>query len=172
MSNVRRRNQYPFIMFGLFKTPDHHYPSLGTLRWSRGYWRGEVSWPGKSAVPLVLGGTRKGPDQQALQHAMNLPADFLCIEPQLKQALYDHYEPYAEAVQEGHLRVQDGVSPKLSGVAEAFALAEPEAVLIVELDGELATEVCYRVPWDEEHTLGARFRGRNWVELCGSTLIP
>lgn len=59
---------------------------------------------------------------------------------------------------------------------EAFRLnwseAKLEVVLVVELDGELATELCYKVPWDEEHTLGARFRGTQWIELCGSTLVP
>jgi len=29
-------------------------------------------------------------------------------------------------------------------------------------------EVAYRVPWDEEHTLGARLAGGALVELCGS----
>ena len=30
----------------------------------------------------------------------------------------------------------------------------------------------YRVDWDEEHTVGARFRGTRAVELCGSVLEP
>ena len=55
---------------------------------------------------------------------------------------------------------------------EAFQNARLEAVLIVTLDGETATELCYGVAWDQEHTLGPRFRGRSWIELCGSTLIP
>jgi hypothetical protein len=30
----------------------------------------------------------------------------------------------------------------------------------------------YRVAWDEEHALGARFRSGQLLELCGSVLAP
>jgi hypothetical protein len=159
-------------MFGLFKTEDFQHPTLGTFKWVRGCWRGEASIPGGKVAPLIVGGTRKGPDQQALNHAVNLDRDLQSVAPQLKQALFEHYEPYAEAVREGELKVEDGTFPRVQNGAAALSLAEVEAVLVVELDGALATEVCYRVPWDEEHTLGARFRGPDWVELCGSTLVP
>jgi hypothetical protein len=159
-------------MFSFFKTEDVEHPLLGKLKWSRGCWRGEVTLPGKQMCELVLGGTRKAPDARSLQHAVNVTSDLTYVEEHLKQALYEHYEPYAEAVREGHLEVQEGKFPEVSGPAEALKMAEPEAVAIIVLDGQLATEVCYRVPWDEEHTLGARFRGPQWVELCGSTLVP
>jgi len=159
-------------MFGLFKTEDFRHPTFGTFKWVRGCWRGEVSLPGGMVAPLIVGGTRKGPDHEALKHAVNLSRDLQNVEPQLKQALFEHCEPYAEAVHEGELKVEDGAFPRVNNGAEALGLAEVEAVLVVELDGALATEVCYRVPWDEEHTLGARFRGPHWVELCGSTLVP
>lgn len=159
-------------MFGLFRTEDFHHPSLGTLQRSRGYWRGQISFPGVGTVPLIIDGTRKGPDSHALQHAINLPLDFAHIAPQLKQALYEHYEPYAEATTKGHLAAPREPLPQVSCPEDTLRLIELEAVAIIELDGELATEMCFYVPWDEEHMLGARFRGGQWIELCGSTLVP
>ena len=75
-------------------------------------------------------------------------------------------------MRQGELQAQEGEFPDVAGPDEALQRAEPEAVVVVALDGQIATEVCYRVPWDEEHTLGARFRGPRWIELCGSTLVP
>lgn len=159
-------------MFGLFKTEDFQHPILGTFKWVRGCWRGTLSLPGGTVVPLIVGGTRKGPIHEALKQAVNLDRDLQSVEPQLTQALFEHYEPYAEAVREGNSKVELNPLPRVNNGAEALGFAEIEAVVMVELDGTLATEVCYRVPWDEEHTLGARFCGPHWVELCGSTLVP
>jgi hypothetical protein len=74
-----------------------------------------------------------------------LDQDLLSVAPQLKQALFDHYEPYAEAVHEGELEADNAAFPRPQSGAAALGLAEVEAVLVVELDGALATEVCYRV---------------------------
>ncbi len=159
-------------MFSFFKTADVEHQQLGTLRWIRGCWRGEVALPGHPHVPLVVIGSRKGPSTEALSHASALLANFAAVEKQLQDALFEHYVPYAEAVREGRMEPMDNGFPVVSGPEDALRLAEPEAVLIIDLDGQLAAELCYRVPWDEEHTLGARFRGDRWVELCGSTLVP
>jgi hypothetical protein len=159
-------------MFGFLKTPDLQHPQLGTLRWSRGCWRGEVALPGHPHVPLVLFGSRKGPSTEALSHASALLDNLAAVKKQLQHALFEHYEPYAEAVREGQMEPMEDEFPVISSPEHALEQAEPEAVLIIDLDGQLATELCYRVPWDEEHTLGARFRGERWVELCGSTLVP
>lgn len=159
-------------MFGLFKTKDYQHPELGVFNWERGCWRGHFAPAGGAAVPLIIGGSRQGPDHAAFVHAIRLGEDIRQIESQLKQALFDHHLPYAEAFQRGRLRLEDGPFPAMPDANQALALAEVEAVVIVELDDQLATEVCYRVPWDEEHTLGARFRGPRWIELCGSTLVP
>lgn len=90
-------------MFGFFKTEDVEHFVLGKLQWIRGCWRGEVSLPGKQVCELVLGGTRKAPDARSLQHAVNVTSDLTHIEAKLQQALYEHYEPYAEAFREGQL---------------------------------------------------------------------
>lgn len=47
-----------------------------------------------------------------------------------------------------------------------------EFVAISPLDGSLTTELGYTTAWDEEHTLGARFAGGTFIELCGSVLPP
>jgi hypothetical protein len=49
---------------------------------------------------------------------------------------------------------------------------DPIYAAVVTLDHELTVEIGYRVPWDEEHTLGARLRQGRLVELCGSVLEP
>ncbi|WP_393940490.1 DUF6985 domain-containing protein [Piscinibacter sakaiensis] len=157
-------------MFGLFKTEDFQHPTLGVFRWVRACWRGEMALPNGTVVPLIVGGTRKGPDHAALRYAENVGSDLRSVESQLMQELFEHYEPYAEAARNGEIEASG--LPQLRNGSEALRIAEVEAIVVVELDGALATEVCYRVPWDEEHTLGARFRGTNWVELCGSTLVP
>lgn len=159
-------------MFGLFKTKDFQHPELGVFSWERGCWRGQCLLAGGAPVPLIIGGSRQGPDQAAFAHVARLGEDLGQVESRLKQALFDHHQPYAEAFQRGRLTLEDGPFPVVVDANQALALAEVDAVVILELDDELATEVCYRVPWDEEHLLGARFRGPRWIELCGSTLVP
>ena len=159
-------------MFGLFRTPDVSHPQLGVLTWKNGCWRGEISLPGCGRVPLVLAGSRKGPDAEALSHGMAVPNVFRSIQAQLEQALFEHHESCLEAIRDGHLKPTDGEFHEVKSPADALLEAKLDAVLVVELDGELATELCYKVPWDEEHTLGARFRGTQWIELCGSTRVP
>jgi len=159
-------------MFNFFKTADVVHPVLGTLKWRRGCWRGELALFGGHRLPLILAGSRKGPDEEALAQAIAVPGTLRDIQPQLGRALFEHYEPYAEAAQEGHLNPDSEQFPDISGPAQALAQARPEAVVIVSIDGEIAAEVCYTVPWDEEHIVGARFRGSRWIELCGSTLLP
>lgn len=123
-------------------------------------------------MPLVLAGSRKGPDEAALSQGMAVPNVFRSIQAQLEQALFEHHASCAEAIRDGRLEPTDGKFHELQSPVDALREAKLEAVLVVELDGELATELCYKVPWDEEHTLGARFRGTQWIELCGSTLVP
>jgi len=103
---------------------------------------------------------------------MAVPNVLRSIQAHLEQALFEHHASCAEAIRDGRLEPTDGKLHELQSPVDALREAKLEAVLVVELDGELATELCYKVPWDEEHTLGARFRGTQWIELCGSTLVP
>ena len=45
-------------------------------------------------------------------------------------------------------------------------------VAAVPLDGRLVVELGLTIPWDEEHTLGARLHEGRRIELCGSVLRP
>jgi hypothetical protein len=86
-------------LFGFFKSPPFHDPKLGELVRSRGLWRGLLTVEaGVSPSPLALSGTRTEPDPQALAAAREVPQAFASWRPAIEQALFDHYEPYAEAV--------------------------------------------------------------------------
>ncbi len=49
-----------------------------------------------------------------------------------------------------------------------LARITPVHATVIRLDGQPTFELGYRVPWDDEHTIGARFRDGALVDLCGS----
>lgn len=154
-----------------FESPTHSDPRLGELRRSRGLWRGSIDIEG-APVPLAVSGPRAAPDPGALRVARSFAADFPAWRPEIAQALFEHYAPYAEAVAAGEDVPGPGGLPAIAGPGQVWPHAAIEFVKIAPLDGSLTVEIGYRVAWDEEHTLAARLRDGRLVELCGSVLPP
>mgnify|MGYP001765808679 CR=1 FL=1 len=158
-------------MFGLFKSPPFTDPALGELAWQRGFWHGQILLSPGSSVPVFVSGTRKEPDAQAIHVARGLSSQFLSLKPRIETALFEHYEPYAEAVASGEFSPQENL-PKISAPAGVWPHVSLAYVSVSPLSGSLTTEFGYTVAWDEEHTLGARFQDVKFVELCGSVVPP
>jgi hypothetical protein len=160
------------VMFSFFKSPRFSDPRLGMLERSRGLWRGSVAFYPGVIVSLALAGTRTEPDQAALRAASDLIARFPSLRTFVEKALFEHYEPYAQALATGELKVTGEPLPKLAGPSEVWPHVSPVFVSVTPLSGVLTTELGIAVAWDEEHTLGARFQAGKLVELCGSVLPP
>src|SRR6478752_7343641 len=90
-------------LFGLFKSPPFHDPKLGELVRSRGLWRGLLTVEAGVSAPLALSGTRTEPHAQVLAAAREVTRAFASWRPAIEQALFEHYEPYAEAGTAGEL---------------------------------------------------------------------
>jgi hypothetical protein len=159
-------------MFGLFKSHPFRDSQLGELVRSRGHWRGSLTLGTNSAAPLVLAGDRSQPDPQALSLARELPQTARLLRPAIAQALFEHYQPYAEAMADSQAPSQaTGLQP-IASPAEVWPHVALLFVSVTPLDGALTAELGYSVAWDEEHTLGARLRDGRLLELCGSVLAP
>jgi len=92
--------------------------------------------------------------------------------PAIEQALFEHYEPYAEAVTAGELPSPSEALPRIAAPSEVWSHVSLVFVSITPLSGFLTTELGYTTAWDDEHTLGARFQSGKYIELCGSVLSP
>jgi hypothetical protein len=158
-------------MFGLFKPAPFADASLGALVRSRGLWRGTLQLDSAS-TPLALAGTRTAPDPAALAAARELATQFAGWRRAIETALYEHYEPYAESVAAGEIQATDESWPSINSSADVWPHVSLQYVCVIPLSGSLTTELGYVTAWDEEHTLGARFQGGTFVELCGSVLRP
>ena len=158
-------------MFGLFKTATFADPQLGELRRLSGLWRGTLSI-GEARVPLVLSGSRAAPDPKALKIARSIVTSFPSWRPAIGRALFEHYSPYAEAVSAGEAEPPVSGLPAITDPSAVWSHTTVEFIQVTPLDGQLTVEIGYRVDWDEEHTLGARFREGQLVEVCGSVLVP
>ena len=156
-------------MFGLFKSPAYSDPQLGDLRRAGGLWRGSSSL-GEAQIPLALAGTRSAPDSDAIEIARSIPSGYPHWQPFIEQAMFEHYAPYAEAMA-GEESAESGI-PHIEKPADVWPHIVAEFVQVTPLDGVLAIEIGYRVAWDDEHTLGARLRDRQLIELNGSVLPP
>ena len=156
-------------MFGLFRSPPFKDPILGDLARSRGFWRGRMS-VGGVRVPLAVAGARSAPDASALVAAREVPTQYPSWRKAIERALYEHYEPYAEALAAGGLLPSSEPFPKIASPSEVWPHVTVVFVSVAPLCGVLTTEVGYTVAWDEEHTLGARLHAGALVELNGSTL--
>jgi len=151
-------------MFGLFKTASLRDPVLGELQRKGGYWRGTMALAGQT-VPLLLAGGKDRPDDRALALAQALPAQYAGFRPALEQALFEHYEqPYGGDAENG--------MPKLGDASQVWPQVQLVHVLVDTVDGAMAVELGYTAAWDEEHTLGARFRDGVLLELNGSVVVP
>jgi hypothetical protein len=159
-------------MFGLFKSAPFVDPQLGEFRRSRGAWRGALALDGAASVPLVLSGGRAAPDDEALRIARSIPLEYASWRPMIEPELFEHYSPYAEAVATGQVSPPPSNLPRIDTPSSIWPYTTIEFARVSPLGGELTVEIGYRVAWDEEHTLGARFRGGRLLELCGSVLAP
>lgn len=158
-------------MFGLFKSASFSDSTLGELVRSRGLWRGTIHLDSGS-TPLALAGTRTAPDPAALAFAREVPSQFSVWRRAIETALFEHYEPCAELLATGGTPATDESLPRIALPAEVWQHVSLEYICVAPLGGSLTTELGYTTAWDEEHTLGARFQGSTFVELCGSVLRP
>jgi len=158
-------------MFGLFKSPEFSDPQLGELRRTGGLWRGSLLLDA-ARVPLVLSGSRTAPDLEALDIAHSITSSYPTWRVIIERAMLEHYAPYAEDVAAGEDEPPESGLPRIDVPSDVWSYTNAEFVYVAPLDGEHTVEIGYRVAWDEEHTLGARLRHGQLLELCGSVLAP
>jgi len=159
-------------VFGLFASPLISDPDFGELKRSRGMWRGRISFSGQTVSPLILAGPKSAPDPIALKLAKSIAGQYPSWQAVIEKELIEHLAPYAEAVVSEALPAPDETLPVITKPSDVWPHVAIESVAVAPLDGKLTIEFGYRVTWDEEHTLGARFQDGRFVELCGSVLCP
>lgn len=157
-------------MFGLFKSPPYLDAQLGELTRSRGRWRGTLALEGGASVPLALAGSRSEPDAQAVAAARDVPKRLAEWRFSIEAALFEHYEPYADANTADEPESSGQVMPAIPAAKQVWPHVSLVFISVTPLDGVLTVELGYSAAWDEEHTLGARFQAHRFVELCGSVL--
>ena len=151
------------------KRPAFRDPVVGNLLRQGRYWRGQISLGSERDVPMLLAGSRAAPDEAGLGLARELGPRYATLLPAIERALFEHQEPYAEAVESGEAEHLVEV-PRLGSPEEVWGHISVVRVLIEPLDGVDTVEIAYRTDWDMEHTLGARFQGWALIELNGSVI--
>jgi hypothetical protein len=152
-------------MFGLFKSEPFQDGQLGLLRRSGKYWKGSLEVAPCGEFRLVLAGSREGPDLIALGLAKELPGRFKSLIPKIQAGLFEHYAPYKEAIDAGQ---ETGPGPSVANPEAVWPYVTPAHVLVYPLEGVPTVEIAFKVAWDIEHTVGARFRNWQFIELNGS----
>lgn len=100
--------------------------------------------------------------------AKDLAARLPSWQADIEKALFEHYEPYAEALASGELKHRGDPLPAISRPSDVWPLISWVDALIIPIGGKLATELDVTVPWDQEHTLGLFFERGEFLGLCGS----
>jgi hypothetical protein len=104
--------------------------------------------------------------------ARELPEKYATVRPEIQASLFEHYEPYREAVAEGAFPQHAIPFPE---IANSDLIWSHVAITIVRIEPLLTAgqmvdtiEVAYDVGWDREHTVAARIQEWRLIELCGS----
>ncbi len=155
-------------MFGLFKSQPYRDDQLGEFKRSWQHWRGSIVLPSQQPVELHLSGDKKQPDAACLALARELPGKYDSLKPGIQAALFEHFEPYGQAVRDGEFPQNAVLVSKITRAEDVWSHVTLERILVEPMLDTPTVELAYAVAWDEEHTLGARFQQWNLVELCGS----
>ena len=101
-----------------------------------------------------------------MELAKELREHFPSLIPQIQIGLFEHYEPYKEAIEAGE---QTGSPcPQITGAGAVWSHVKPAHVLIEPFKGRWVVEVAFMTEWDIEHTVAAIFSGWQFIELNGS----
>ena len=155
-------------LFDVLKSKPYEDPQLGHFERARGRWRGSVNLPQGGVVTLLVSGGRDRPDESGILLARELPQRYPGLRAEIARHLFEHYEPYREAMESGEPVVASEPFPKIGAADDVWPHTRLDRVLIEPVEGVPTVEVAYRVAWDEEHTLGAWIRDWRVFELCGS----
>jgi hypothetical protein len=158
-------------MLSFFNSHPFRDPVLGEFTRFRGHWRGKIEIEG-AALPLVLIGDRSEPNADAIALARSIAANFPAWRSVVEEALFEHYEPYAAALAAVELSAPDDPVPTITAPGEVWPHVTLVCACVTVLGHAVTVELDFTAAWDEEHTLGARFQGGRFVELCGSVLLP
>ncbi|MBY0491591.1 MAG: hypothetical protein K2R93_17265 [Gemmatimonadaceae bacterium] len=145
---------------GFFGNDIHNDPTLGGFERKGGTWQGVISLEGFGPVPLTVPGDRKRPDPASLALAPQAAVDVFAVRDALATALYEHWEPYFEA--------EVDEAPRLETRHEVWPHVRIERLVVDAAHAEFPVELRLTVPWDPEHTLGARIAHGELIELNGS----
>jgi hypothetical protein len=153
-------------MSGLFKAEPFRDGQLGEFRRSGGYWKGSLVVAPCGTFRLALAGSLEAPDSVALGLAKELPDRFKSLMPNIETGLFEHYSPYKEAVDAGE--ETGSPCPRVASPEAVWPQVTPAHVLVEPIEGVPTVEIAFRVAWDKEHTVGARFENWQFIELNGS----
>ncbi len=128
---------------------------LGRLEWTRKQWRGLVTIDGTD-VRLALPGSKHEPDPTAVRLARSAAEQWAACAAEIRRELTEHRDTLADEPATSNRPVDLG----------------PDYVAVVDLDRRPVLEFGFAVPWDDDHTLGARVVDSALVELSGSVLEP
>jgi hypothetical protein len=150
----------------LFTSKPFRDEVLGELRRSAGYWKGHVFVAPCGRFRLALDGNREAPAPVALRLARDLPDRFAALMPAIQTALFEHYTPYKEATDAGE--VTGSPCPAVASPEAVWPFVTAAHVLVESGEGSPLVEIAFRVAWDVEHTVAARFQDWRFAELNGS----
>ncbi|WKW12898.1 hypothetical protein Strain138_002209 [Pseudogemmatithrix spongiicola] len=157
---------------GLFGPDPYTDAHFGVFTRRRGVWIARTALPGLGTVELCVAGDRKAPNQPSLALAHEAALQYRALREEIGRLLFEHLEPYADAVREGELEADAFNPAALRGPDDVWSHVEVLAVHVDTARQSFPIEVQVQVAWDEEHTLGLRIRDGRLVELCGSVLPP
>jgi len=102
--------------------------------------------------------------------AKELRERFKSLMPEMQAGLFEHYTPYKEAVDAGE--ETGSPCPDIATAEAVWPHVTPAHVLVEPIQAVLTVEIAFRVAWDEEHTVGARFQNWKLIVLNGSVREP
>jgi hypothetical protein len=153
-------------MFGLFKSEPFRDGQLGEHRRFGGCWKGSLVVAPCGTFRLALARSHEAPEPIALEPARELPDRFKSLIPKIQTGLFEHYAPYKEAVDAGE--ETGSPCPSVASPEAVWPHVTPAHILVEPLEGVPTVEIAFRVAWDVEHTVGARFQNWQFIELNGS----
>jgi hypothetical protein len=140
---------------GLFSTSIEHQ-DLGTVKKNLfGMWKGSMTL-GDQKVEIRLPGSGTEPNPSAVNLLKELPQRFPSLQKEIEKHLYEHYQPYREALDAGEEVAPVGRQfPKIGAPSEVWKWTRPVRVVVESTGPKGKLEIAFEVGWDEEHVVGA-----------------